>query len=193
MRHLLLPAVLMLLAACGAVQSARTGSAATGPQAGDLLWRLDLSDPAHLPSGLPAGAAWVEEGPAAERCLRITVPAERAKGMAMVSIPVDVAAWRGMVVSIACQAKAEGVSQPPQPWNGVKCMLHYRSASSGDAWVNEGKVFGTFGWRQLSASASIADDASDGEIMLGMQDCSGTAWIADVRITAQAVRPRRPA
>lgn len=193
MRHLLLPAVLLLLAACGAVQSARTASATTGPKAGDLLWRLDLSDPARLPSGLPAGAAWVEEGPAAERCLRITVPADRAKGMAMVSIPVDVAAWRGMVVSIACQAKAEGVSQPPQPWNGVKCMLHYRSASSGDAWVNEGKVFGTFGWRQLSASASIADDASDGEIMLGMQDCSGTAWIADVRITAQAVRPRRPA
>lgn len=193
MLRILLPALALVLAACAATPPARAVATATRPRAGDVLWRLDLSDPARLPAGLPPGGAWVAEGPDGSRCLRLTVPAERAAGMAMVAIPVDLAPWRGMVVSLACQAKAEGVSQPPQSWNGVKCMLHYRSAASGDAWVNEGRVFGTFGWRQLSASAAIADDASDGEVMLGLQDCAGTAWIADVRITAQAVRPLRPA
>lgn len=191
---LLIAALVLLLAACGAVATVRPAPADPArPKAGDVLWRLDLSDPARLPGGLPAGAAWVPEGPDGAVCLRITVPEARAKEMAVVRIPIDLTPLRGMVVSLTCQAKADGVSQPPVAWNGIKCMLHYRSASSGDAWVNEGKVFGTFDWRQLSASASIADDATDGAIMLGMQECWGTTRIAEVRLTALAVRPLRPA
>lgn len=190
----LLACLILLLASCAAVTTVRPESPGSArPKAGDVLWRLDLSDPAHRPGGLPAGAAWVLEGPDGGACLRITVPEAQAKGMSVVRIPIDVTAWRGMVVLLTCQAKADGVSQPPVAWNGIKCMLHYRSASAGDAWVNEGKVFGTFGWRQLSASAVIADDASEGEIMLGLQECWGTARIAEVRLSAVAVRPLRPA
>lgn len=168
------------------------GLEAAVPKAGDVLWRLDLSDPVRLPGGLPAGAAWVPEGPDGGLCLRIAVPEARAKDLSAVRIPLDLTPWRGMLVSLTCQAKADGVSKPPVAWNGIKCMLHYRSESSGDAWVNEGMVFGTFGWRDLSAVTAIADDASGGEILLGMQDCWGLARIAEVRLNAVAVRPRRP-
>lgn len=179
--------LLLLLSANGAEP------APARPRTGDLLWKLDLSDPAKRPGGLPDGAAWSDEGPGGSPCLRITIPASRGGEMNGVRIPIDLTPWRGMLVSLTCQAKAAGVSEPPVAWNGVKCMLHCTSAASGDLWVNEGKVFGTFDWRQLSAAASIPDDAEGGMLMLGLQQCSGTAWIADVRLTAIAVKPVRPA
>ncbi|MCK6490848.1 MAG: glycoside hydrolase family 5 protein [Planctomycetes bacterium] len=203
--------LLLALAACGdppprspdapPPAAATAATAATAPakpaaprsRTGEVLWKLDLSDPAKRPGKLPAGAAWADEGPGGKPCFRITVPPDGAKGMFVVTIPVDLTPWRGMVVSLGCQAKADGVSEPPVAWNGIKCMLHCKSASAGDLWVNEGKVFGTFDWRTLTASASIPEDATDGAIMLGMQECTGTARIAEVTLTALAVRPLRPA
>ena len=178
----------------GCPDPGRAGPAAPArPKSGDVLWRLDLADPAKRPGKLPEGATWTDAGPGGSPCLRLTIPASRGKEMNVVRIPVDLTPWRGMVLSISCQAKADGVSEPPVAWNGVKCMLHCTSVTAGDQWVNEGKVFGTFDWRQLSAAAAIPEDAAGGEIMLGLQECSGTAWIADVRLTALAVRPVRPA
>lgn len=142
---------------------------------------------------VPAGARWSDEGPYGSTALHITVPKEQAAGMHALHIPLDLRPWRGMVVSLSCQAKADDVSKPVSSWNGVKCMLHWTSAESGDAWNNEGNVHGTFDWRQLTVSASISDDAENGEVILGLQDSSGTAWLAGVTLTALAVKPLRPA
>lgn len=162
------------------------------PRSGDVLWRLDPAAMAAA-TGIPGVAAWVPEGPGGATCLRVTVPEVRRGEMLVVKVPLDLTPWRGMIVSLQCLAKADAVSKPPVAWNGIKCMLHYRSADSGEAWLNQGDVHGTFDWRRLSVSAAIAEDAGPGELLLGMQESSGTAWIAEVAISALAVRPARPA
>ena len=162
------------------------------PAPGDVLWRLDPAAAAVRALALPTGTSWVADGPGGATALRVEVATAQAEGMHTLHIPLDLSAWRGMVVSLTCQAKAAEVGKPPVQWNGVKCMLHWRSAASGDAWINEGGVYGTFEWRQLTASASLSDDATDGELILGLQDSPGTVWLAQVALTALAVKPLRP-
>lgn len=183
MRFMLIVALLMSVCA----------ETAEKPKVGDVLWRLDLSDPAKRPGGLPNGASWTNDGPDGIPAFRIEIPADRGSEMNVVTIPVDISAWRGMVISIRCKAKAIDVTEPPVVWNGVKCMFHCTSPSVGKTWVTQNRVFGTFDWRELSASAVIPEDAEGGQVMLGLQESSGTVLLADVHLVALAVKPVRPA
>jgi hypothetical protein len=134
-----------------------------------------------------AFAEWVDEG------LKVSVPEGDAAGGHMVRMPLDLERYRGCRLRFECRAKAEGVTEPPQPYLGAKFMLHYESESTGPYWQNQNNVFGTFDWKTLSFVASIAEDATDGEINLGLQESSGTVWFDDVRVTVyKGPRPKRP-
>ncbi len=43
--------------------------------------------------------------------------------------------------------------------------------------------FGTFDWEKFTASATIPADAEVLELVLGMQECQGTLWVDDLKIT----------
>jgi len=75
----------------------------------------------------------------------------------------------------------------------VKYMLHYKSDSLGPVWDNENDVSGTFGWRKLQFTVTLAPDAGPGTLSLGLQDSSGTVWFDDLRVTvSKGPRPARP-
>jgi len=38
----------------------------------------------------------------------------------------------------------------------------------------------------------VDDDAAEGVLQLGLQECSGTAWLANVTLTVGAEKPARP-
>ncbi len=112
----------------------------------------------------------------------------------MIRLPLDLRRYGGCRLQFECLAKAEGVSKPGAAYNGVKFMLHYRSASAGPFWQNENGVFGTFDWRKLSFGALIATDATDGELHLGLQDSAGTVWFDSLKVTVdKGPPPKRPA
>jgi len=165
-------------------------AAAEPPAPGTVLWRLD---PAVARSAvqLPAGAVWSDDGPDDSSCLRVALPAG-TPGSLSVRFPIDLRPWRGSRIRLLCQARAEAVSKPAEPYNGVKCMLHWRSPGGGEQWHNENGVFGSFAWRQLSCTVAVDEAAGDGDITLGLQDSHGTVSFADVRIVAERVKPVRP-
>lgn len=172
----LLATCLTLVALCAA------GWTQEGPQAGDTVYATDFDTPEAREGWSQApGAQWV---PVQGRgtCLKFTVPVTLAGGMNGIQRTIDLTPYRGCRLAFECLAKAEGVTQPSDPWNGVKFMLHYRSPARGDQWTNENNVFGTFDWKTLSFAVLIADDATSGELVLGLQDCSGTAWFDDVLV-----------
>lgn len=156
-----------------------------------VLWRLTPEAPEIVAQRLPPGAAWEQTDSGGTSMLRIAVSADQADGMHVFRIPLDLRLWRGMIVSLTCPTKADDVSKPHSSWNGVKCMLHWKSKSDGEAWVNETNIFGTFDWRQLTASTPISDDAEDGELILGLQESSGTVWFGEVKLTVLALKPER--
>ena len=137
-------------------------------------------------------ATW-DAGLASEHALRVVVPAEEAKGGHMVSLPLDVARYRGCKLRFTCKAKADGATKPSASWLGVKYMFHVQSKSLGPSWTNENNVFGTFDWRTLEFVVAIPSDAEDGVLSLGLQDSAGTVWFDDLRVTVlKPPRPPRP-
>ncbi len=167
-------------------------SAATGPKPGDVVFASDFETPAEREAWTKADFAGWTTGHEGTQSLRVTVPPADAKGGNMIRMPLDLARFRGCVVAFECLAKAEGVTKPAASYLGVKFMLHYQSPATGPVWQNENDVSGTFDWRKLAFTTRIAPDATGGELNLGLQGCSGTAWFDAVRVTVFKTPVRRP-
>jgi len=156
--------------------------------AGPAGFELDLSSAKDLPPGL----TWVAEGPQNEPCLRIDVFPKDASAPHLLTIPIDIQALRGHEILLSYDVRAENVSKPALDYNGIKAQLHFVSAASGPRWFNEGLLYGTIPWRHSELIIRVDDDATDGVLQLGMQECSGTAWLANVALTVRGPRPARP-
>jgi hypothetical protein len=150
--------------------------------------RLDLARAKDLPPGL----SWVPEGPGGEPCLRIEVAPADAAGAHLFTAPIDIAPLRGREILLTYDVRAKDVTKPAHDYNGIKCQLHFVSASEGPQWFNESQQTGTFDWRHSALLIRIADDATNGEIQLGLQECSGAAWLANVTLTVVRDKPARP-
>tara|TARA_Y100000589_G_scaffold284712_1_gene283775 strand:+ start:1710 stop:3281 length:1572 start_codon:yes stop_codon:yes gene_type:complete len=161
-------------------------------QSGDLAYRMDMTALAKQSRTMPSNAQWVEQGPDGQTCYQINVTPQQKSGSNVMSIPIDLSPYRGMIMQLSCKAKAQNVTQPRQSWNGIKCMLNYKSPTTGEQWHNQGNVFGSFDWKTINCQFTVADDATNGQLLLEMQDCAGTAWISDVTITVVRTKPIRP-
>lgn len=175
---------------------AAAGVAATPPaQRGELLFALDMTDPAvrKRSSQLSSGVAqWTNTGPDGAATLQFDVPADRVQEQNIIGIPLDLRPWRGARVLLTCKAQAEGVSVPTIAYNGIKCQLHWTSPSKGPRWYNENKVYGSFDWKEMSVVVSIDEDADRGYLNLGMQSSYGKVSFTDVKIVALQVKATRP-
>ena len=158
------------------------------PQLAEVVFQTNFDTPAERNAWPQADFAKWETGYQGTTSLRITTPT----GGNMIRLPLDLTRYRGCRLLFECMAKADNVSKPPQPYLGVKFMLHYQSQSMGPIWENEGNVYGTFDWRRLQFIAEIASDATDGEIDLGLQESSGTVWFDAVKISVFTKPPMRP-
>ena len=186
-------AALPLLAAFAALPPALAAEAPAAPGRGEVILKLGFETAAEREKwSRGQEARWTQEGPGGRTCLVVEAAGDKP-GAHMVSLPVDLAPYRGMSLFFECRAKAEGVTKPPQAYNGVKFMLHYK-APSGEHWNNQNNVFGTFDWKTLSFASPIPEDAGAGELCLGLQDSAGKAWFVEITVTVLRPRPpKRPA
>ncbi|MEK7678375.1 MAG: cellulase family glycosylhydrolase [Verrucomicrobiota bacterium] len=208
MRTISFPDLVALAAFCAvcAMGDRQTATAATlpaptgvvpaaGPQSSSVVVRTGFEDPSERAHWSQAATArWVNEGRGGGTALRVEVPPTEKSPTAMVRRPLDLTAYRGMQLHFTCMAKADKVSRPPEPYNGVKFMLHFKSPSLGPRWLNVSHIHGTFDWKALSFVAAIPDDAEQGELDLGLQNSTGTVWFDDIAgVVARGAAPQRPA
>ena len=164
------------------------------PAPGDVVYQSSFESPEEREVWSLADFAQWADGRTGSTVLRVTVPPGASDGGHMIHAPLAVERYRGCVLLFECAAKAEAVTKPRESYFGVKFMVHVRTGEAGDVWHNENNVFGTFDWRPLRFTLRIAPDARDGELYLGLQDCSGTAWFDDVKVTVLKGPPApRPA
>ncbi|MFG0250697.1 MAG: hypothetical protein ACF8OB_17565 [Phycisphaeraceae bacterium JB051] len=161
-------------------------------QAGDRVYQLDMQSSAVQSQLLIDGAQWVKDDADGQTCYQITVGKDMAPNMNASVFPIDLTPYRGLYMQLSCQVKAIDVTQPRQSWNGIKCMLNYKTPTTGEHWHNQGNVFGSFDWKTINANFMVPNDATTGQLLLGLQDCTGTAWIKDVRLTVLQAPPSRP-
>ncbi len=116
-------------------------------------------------------------------CLAV-IATEKGK-MNVVEIPFDYSQYSEYSVAVTVRVKYNDLTQPKDNWNGTKIQATF-VIPSGRQWKNSGGgEFGTADWhvRETSfiAPNEISKEASS--IQLGLQDCVGTVWFDDLKVT----------
>lgn len=169
---------------------------------GEVLFRWDfepkVTDVAEksisvMPEGWqPAQGAGLQIERTADRswALHVAIPSN-APGHRTVRFAIPADRVRGKRVKVSANVKAKGVSQPPNPWNGVKCMLQIVSPGQ-TQWPQQNMPGGDIDWRRASYLAAIPDDVQQVFLILGLENVSGDVWFDDVTIEDLGTR-RKPA
>jgi endoglucanase len=135
------------------------------PQVGDVPVDVRFNDAAHLEGWVPneEGQYGIDEEAAGRSALRVRV-SERGNLMLQLAVPLE--RVRGMRVRLDAGVRWEGVAQPPNPWNGVKVMLHSRSPL-GPQWDNAANLHGSSDWETITVTADVPANAEGVWVMLG--------------------------
>jgi endoglucanase len=183
----------VLLSTAGHGPLASLADDSMGVRSGDQVLAIDFDDGQQRDNWTTAEAASWGPGWQGTTSLLVDVSAEQAGSANMVHQSFPVSEYRGCRLLFECMAKAERVSEPDEAWLGVKFMLHYTSPTDGSFWQNQNGVFGTFDWKQLRFVTTIAPDAENGQLSLGLQGSWGKVMFDQIRVTViRGPLPARP-
>ncbi len=165
------------------------------PKTGDIVFQTDFEGAATMRSWGAEQNQNVRLVPGFQSAQSLSVekPPDAPAG-GSVRMPLPIEKMRGARLTCRAMVKADGVSQPPQPWNGIKFMLHVTSPG-GAAWLQQNNLFGTFDWKRVEFKAAIPADATAAELILGLEAVNGRAQFDDIKITVARgprVRPATP-
>ncbi|OJW20502.1 MAG: hypothetical protein BGO49_04655 [Planctomycetales bacterium 71-10] len=164
-------------------------SGAGGPADAPVVFSRSFDEARPLDGAVAGDGVRIAPGAGRSGSAALVVdrPASAGAGSSNATWVLPVEDLRGKRVRIEAYVKADGVAKPPQPWNGVKVMLHTKG--DGDDWPQAAVDVGSFGWSRVSLTHSISDDVKAAELVLGLEATTGRATFDDVRI--EVVPPRR--
>lgn len=172
-------------------------SALAQPKAGDVIFQsgFEGAEARRGWSGVESPGVRLTPGCQGGQALAVEVAAG-TRASRTVSMPLPVTALRGARLLCQSMVKADEVTPSPQPWNGIKFMLHLRGPG-GQQWLQQDNVFGTFDWKRIQFKARVPLDTEAAELILGLEAVSGQAHFDDLKVVVvQGPRPRpasRPA
>ncbi|MDH7568290.1 MAG: cellulase family glycosylhydrolase [Armatimonadota bacterium] len=141
------------------------------------LFHVRFNEPGVLESWSGSGGdVAVEEG-----VLRVRQAS--ADGSALRLLPLPASLIDGKLVTLEARVKAEGVSDRPQPWNGVKVMLVLQYPQ-GKQHPQLPLEVGTYDWTRVARTIRVPKGVAGVSLVLGLERVSGTAWFDDVTLTA---------
>ena len=108
-------------------------------------------------------------------------PVGSTSGSATLHHVLPVERMRGCRIAFSAWIKAEQVSAPPQPWNGVKFMAPIQTPG-GYQWPAAHIEAGTFAWKHVTFSVRVPDDAQSMSLIVGLESVTGKAWFDDIRV-----------
>jgi len=180
--------VLVIFFSCALPQGFSVGHAeeSTDAEGRDVLFSLDFDEPAAM-SDLrfsdPERVRIIEDGRDGTRSLRVERAPDLTTGSVNASVELPVELLRGRRILIEANVKAEGVTQPPNAWNGVELQLYYATPSD-EKWSQPNNIHGTFDWSRIQCQVMIPEDATEASLTFGLELTSGVAIFDDVRIVA---------
>ena len=165
------------------------------PKAGDLVFQTGFEQAGVLQVWGAEQNRHVRLGPGSQSTHSLLVEAPGGvTSNASVRLELPVEKLRGARLQCRAMVKADGVTQPPKPWNGVKFMLHL--AGSGEQqWLQQDSVFGTFDWKPVQFRATVPMEVTNAELILGLEEVNGSAQFDDLKLSVlrgPRVRPAVP-
>lgn len=109
--------------------------------------------------------------------IRVTLPLEKL---------------RGARVKLEAMVKADHVTPPPKPYNGIKFMLN-TVAPGNTQYAQQNNLFGTFDWKPVRFVTTVPPDATEARLILGLEWVHGRVWFDDIQIAVLSGPRARPA
>jgi len=91
--------------------------------------------------------------------------------------------------TLRAAVKAEAVSEPPRPWNGIKVMLVLEMEDGSRQYPQIQMPAGTFDWKQMSQTIRLPKDVRSASFVAGLEGVSGRAWFDNLEVIVG--RPQR--
>jgi endoglucanase len=85
--------------------------------------------------------------------------------------------------------KAENVSEPPKPWNGIKVMLVLETVNGSRQYPQIQMPAGTSDWKQVSQTIRLPKDIKAATLVAGLEAVSGRVWFDNLEVVVG--RPAR--
>src|ERR1035441_7353644 len=153
------------------------------PETGDIVFQTDFEGAGTLRAWGAEQNQIVRLAPGFQSAQSLAVERQtNTAGYASVSLPLPIDKMRGARLACRAMVRADGVTPPPQPWNGIKFMLHI-TTPSGALWPQQNNLFGMFDWKRVQFKAFIPPDATTAELVLGLEAVNGRARFDDLKIT----------
>lgn len=108
--------------------------------------------------------------------------AEKPEGSRYASIALPIEKFRGKKITIEAMVKAEGVSEKPKNYNGIKCMLLVSDAENRKDYPQAQVGTGTFDWQKIAFTYAVHSMAVTLHLQLGLELVSGKVWFDEVAI-----------
>jgi len=166
MKHLLLLAAALPLLA-----------AADPAPADAVVLNEAFSDP------VAAAKLWRGPGSADDGGWRIVLP---AVGTAKVSTDLPAERIAGKRIRLSARLRSEAVSARPEKWNGIKIQLVLVDAAGAKQYPQLTTSDGTQAWTPLSQLLTIPAGVVKADLVIGLENVSGSAWFDDLRIETVA-------
>jgi hypothetical protein len=168
-------------------------SSVAQPKAGDLVFQTDFEGAGTLRAWGAEQDQNVRLAPGYQSAQSLQVEKQtNTTGSASVHFALPIDKMRGARLACRAMVRADGVTPPPQPWNGIKFMLHI-TTPSGALWPQQDNLSGTFDWKRVQFKAAIPADATAAELILGLEAVTGRAQFDDLKITVTHGPRMRPA
>ena len=91
--------------------------------------------------------------------------------------------------TLRAMVKAENVSEPAKPWNGIKVMLVLEMADGSKQYPQIQMPAGTFAWKQMAQTIRLPKEIKKATLVVGLEEVSGRAWFDNLEVVVG--RPER--
>ncbi len=161
--------------------------------AGETVFVTDFDGPDTLDPWEPTAQPGVRlvQGDLGSRSLLVERTEKEGSGYRNIRVALPLGKLRGTRVKVEARIKADAVARPPNPWNGVKCMLH-TVAPGGSRWDQQNGLFGSFDFKPVRFVCQVPADATEAWLVLGLERTTGRAWFDDLRVTVIGRRRAAP-
>jgi hypothetical protein len=145
-----------------------------------ILFKTDFDGDEPLASWQAGSSELVEVGDG--RCLHVSVDPDAEPLGAVARKPLDADGLKGKTITLRARVRAEGLSEKPNPWNGVKVMLILETEGGTD-YPQLDLPGEDFPWGEAFEVLRVPEDVTAATLVLGLEMVSGEAWFDDVSIT----------
>jgi hypothetical protein len=150
---------------------------------GDLVFQYDFESPDALDVWNKGKnpSITIDAGFNSAHALKVVSPDKNGSSNVVARYRLDLKKYKDCTLLCSAMIKAQDVSKPPNPWNGVKFMLVI-DTPSGKKYLHRNAPMGSFDWEAYKFLAQIPQDIQDAELVLGLELTSGVAWFDNIKI-----------